>query len=48
MRLTPGAVRSSAEVEDPLAPASYVTQQWVFAFDASVGANANITFGNGQ
>ena len=38
VRLTPGAVRQSMEVDDPLSPAPFVAQNWAFAFDASAGA----------
>jgi hypothetical protein len=38
VRLTPGALHQAAEVEDSVAPASFVATKWVFAFDASAGA----------
>ena len=38
VRLTPGTLRQSAELEDPVSPARFVTTQWVFALDASAGA----------
>ena len=38
VRLAPGAVRQSMELEDSGAPASFVAKRWGFAFDASAGA----------
>jgi hypothetical protein len=38
VRVTPGALHQSVEIEDPLAPAPFVAQGWVFALDASAGA----------
>jgi hypothetical protein len=38
VRLTPGAIHQSAQVDDPLSPAPFVAKAWTFSFDASAGA----------
>jgi hypothetical protein len=38
VRVTPGAIHQSAQIEDPLAAAPYVANAWTFALDASAGA----------
>jgi hypothetical protein len=38
VRLTPGAVRQSVELDDSLSPAPFVAQSWAFSLDASAGA----------
>jgi hypothetical protein len=38
VRVTPGALHQSAQVDDPLSPAPFVAKAWTFAFDASAGA----------
>jgi hypothetical protein len=38
VRVTPGAIHQSAQIDDPLAGAPYVANAWTFAFDASAGA----------
>jgi len=38
VRLTPGAVHQSAELDDSLSPAPFVAKSWAFALDASAGA----------
>jgi len=37
VRLAPGAVHHSVELDDPLAPAPLVAKHWAFALDASAG-----------
>jgi hypothetical protein len=37
-RFTPGAVRESVRLDDPIAPSPLVARQWVAALDASAGA----------
>jgi hypothetical protein len=38
VRLTPGAVHQSVELDDSLSPAPFVAQSWAFSLDASAGA----------
>jgi hypothetical protein len=38
LRVTPGALRQAAELEDSTSPAKFVAAEWVFALDASAGA----------
>jgi hypothetical protein len=38
VRVTPGAVHQSVEVDDSLSPAPFVAKSWAFALDASAGA----------
>jgi hypothetical protein len=38
VRLTPGVVRQSVSIQDPIAPGLLKDVDWAFAFDASAGA----------
>jgi hypothetical protein len=37
-RFTPGVLRQSVELDDPISPAPFVAHNWVPALDASAGA----------
>lgn len=39
VRLTPGAVHQSAELDDSLSPAPFVAKSWAFSLEASAGAS---------